>query len=77
MPALLPVNKWLSNYRLRYLPSLNPQEMMVAGDQDEPDDKVVTVEERVELIRAFRQIESAQLRRKIINLVKTLAPKQR
>jgi hypothetical protein len=52
-------------------------EMTVAGDQDEPDDKVVTVQERVELIRAFRRIESAKLRRKIINLAKTLAPKEK
>jgi hypothetical protein len=51
--------------------------MTVAGDQDEPDDKVVTVQERVELIRAFRRIESAKLRRKIINLAKTLAPKEK
>jgi hypothetical protein len=35
----------------------------------------VPVEEGLELLRAFRRIKSAKLRRKVINLAVALAPK--
>ena len=49
----------------------------MASKQDEPEDNVVPVEEGLELPRAFRKIERAHIRRKIIKLAKTLAPKEK
>jgi hypothetical protein len=50
---------------------------MMTNKQDEPEDTVVPVEEGLELLRAFRRIESALVRRKIINLAKVLALKEK
>jgi hypothetical protein len=46
----------------------------MAGRQDQPDDKVVPIEDWLELMRAFRRIASAEVRRKVINLAVALAP---
>jgi hypothetical protein len=51
--------------------------MMMASKQDQPDDNVALAEEGLELLRAFRRIESATLRRKVIKLAKSLAPKEK
>ena len=49
----------------------------MGSKQDEPDDKVVAVEDGLELMRAFRRIASAEGRRKVIKLAVALAPKQK
>jgi hypothetical protein len=49
----------------------------MASSQDQPDDKVVLIADGLELLRAFRRIDSAELRRKVINLTVALTRKKR
>jgi hypothetical protein len=51
--------------------------MIMGSKQDEPADKVVAIEDGLELMRAFRRIASAEFRRKVINLAVALAPKEK
>ena len=44
--------------------------------QDQPDGKVVLIADGLELMRAFRRIDSAEVRRKVINLAVALAPEE-
>ena len=48
----------------------------MAGRQDQPDDKVVLIADGLELLRAFRRIDSAEVRRKVTNLAVALAPEE-
>ena len=48
----------------------------MASRQDQPDDKVVLIADGLELLRAFRRIDSAELRRKVINLTVALVPEE-
>ena len=48
----------------------------MASRQDQPDDKVVLIADGLELMRAFRRIDSAEVRRKVINLAVALAQNQ-
>ena len=48
----------------------------MASGQDQPDDKVVPIADGLELLRAFRRIDNAELRRKVINLTVALAPEE-
>ena len=49
----------------------------MASKQDQPDDNGVPVGEALRLLRAFRTIASAELRRKVIDLAIALAPKEK